>query len=379
MLIKCNPLRTVAAESLIVVVLCLGSDVKTLASPIAPDIPDIQGTTDQRRVGKELALGRAYLTGDGAPQDLHQAAYWYEKAAGLGDPLAQNEIGYFYQVGIGVPVDPVRAVHWYQLSASNGLTSAKVNLAVTYIRGIGVQKSPKTGEKLLMEAANKGNGIAATYLGDMHLLGVGMPRDEAAAEKWYEKSAKMHSYLGNFRMGMILSDPNRHPQDLKRALSLLRASASAGFVPAKHAAGLLLVNHPDICTSHDEALTLLNKAANAGMWKSSVVLGALARDGKWVPRDSRQAYLHFRAGELQGGEAASAVVKNDLQALSVKLSAKERMRLDEEASGWAQEHSHLLAMVYKGHNKKLLGPTVAALADPESGSHAGLLVPLAAF
>ncbi len=57
MLIKCNPLRTVAAESLIVVVLCLGSDVKTLASPIAPDIPDIQGTTIKGVSGRNSRWG----------------------------------------------------------------------------------------------------------------------------------------------------------------------------------------------------------------------------------------------------------------------------------------------------------------------------------
>ena len=38
------------------------------------------------------------------------AAYWYEKAAGHGNPQAQNQIGYFYQAGIGVARDPKRAV-----------------------------------------------------------------------------------------------------------------------------------------------------------------------------------------------------------------------------------------------------------------------------
>ena len=76
-----------------------------------------------------------YLAGHGVPQDLQRAAFWYEKAAGAGDPQAQLQIGYLYEAGIGVPKDPVRAFHWYQLAAAGGLVSAKVNLGIAYLFG----------------------------------------------------------------------------------------------------------------------------------------------------------------------------------------------------------------------------------------------------
>ena len=63
------------------------------------------------------------------------AAYWYEKAANSGDPVAQKQIGYFYQVGIGVPRDPVRAVRWFERAVSGGLVEAKVNLGVVFLWG----------------------------------------------------------------------------------------------------------------------------------------------------------------------------------------------------------------------------------------------------
>ena len=365
--------RLVTTLVLPIVLACSGYSALGEAS-----LADTPGTEISGHVSKETALGEAYLTGKGVPQDMKQAAYWYEKAAGLGDPVAQNQIGYLYQVGLGVPADPVRAIHWYQLAAANGLTDAKVNLAVAYVWGTGAQRNTAMGEQLLLEAAAKGNSVAATYLGDLHYLGIGVPRDEAAGEKWYEKAVREHSYLAEYRMGMILSEPSGHSQDPKRAMSLFRQSAAAGFVPAMHSLGRLLVNHPELCDSHEEALKLLHDAAAAGTWQSSMVLGALARDGKWVPRDDRQAYLHFRAGALQGGDPAKALVANDLQRLSATISAEDRAKLDDQAQAWAHEHGRLISMLYKSQKNGSSGGSVA-LVTPSGGAHAGTLLPLTAF
>ena len=208
----------------------------------------------------------------------------------------------------------------------------------------------------------------------MYFNGIGTPKDEAAGEKWYEKAIKLHSYMASFRMGVILSGRARQSGDIRRALSLLRASASEGFVPAMYSAGLLLVNHPEICTSPDEALALLNEAADAGSWKASVVLGALTRDGKWVPQDPRQAYYHFRVGALLGGEAGATLVQNDLRILTAKISPEDRQQLDDKAAAWAREHSQQLELLYRDH-KRGASYSVVALANPESGSHAGTLIP----
>jgi len=134
---------------------------------------------------------------------------------------------------MGVLPDAVRAAHWYQLSASSGFTLAKVNLGAAYIWGVGVERNPKMAEQLFIEAANKGSSLELTYLGDMYFFGDGVPQDKAAAERWYERAVKMHNYFAAFRLGRILSEPCEHPRDMKRALSLFRESAAAGFVIKK--------------------------------------------------------------------------------------------------------------------------------------------------
>src|SRR5579863_10313469 len=94
------------------------------------DISGIRTAAEHGTVQDEIALADAYFMGRGLPQDIKLAAFWYEKAAGAGDPLAQNQIGYFYESGLGVPMDGARAAHWFQLAAACGYLEAKVNLAV---------------------------------------------------------------------------------------------------------------------------------------------------------------------------------------------------------------------------------------------------------
>ena len=356
-----------------------GTGINSLAIPgVDPDIPRMRIAADRGAIQEQIALGDAYFTGRGVSQDLKQAAYWYEKAAGSGDPTAQNQIGYLYQVGLGVPADAMRAVHWYQLSAAGGLTNAKVNLGVAYVWGTGVTKNPELGAQLFREAANKGSGMACTYLGDMYNYGVGASKDINIAENWYEKGIKLHNYLAAFRMGMILSQPGDHPRDIQRAHFLLRESAAAGYVPAMHSLGLFLVNHPELSTSHEEALSLLTESADAGTWKSSVVLGVLARDGKFVPQDDKAAYFHFRIAVQQGGESAQTLLDNDLQALSRKIREEDRVDMDKQASAWIQKHHIPLQIIYKGGDNLSRFPAFA-LSFPPDGTHAGSLVPMGPF
>lgn len=50
-------------------------------------------------------LGACYANGTGVPQDLEEAAYWYECAAQQGHLLAQRNLSWLYYDGEGVPQD----------------------------------------------------------------------------------------------------------------------------------------------------------------------------------------------------------------------------------------------------------------------------------
>jgi uncharacterized protein len=347
---------------------------RVFASPITDaDVPSTQSGFEPRTIQEQMKVAGNYLAGHGVPQDLKRAAFWYEKAAGGGDPKAQFEIGYFYQAGIGVQKDPVRAVHWYQLAAAGGVSGAKVNLGVSYLWGYGVEKNEETALALFREAAQGGSGLAACYLGDLYHSGIAVKRDDGAAEQWYEKGAKRHNAQAEYNLGTLFFVGANHTHNLSTATTLLRESAAAGYVPAMHQLGLLLVRNPQLARYPGETHSLLNDAANAGSWRSSVLLGLLARDGSGTPRDAKTAYLQFRMAMLEGGDEAEKLVKNDMESLAAELGSEKTAEMDTEAVAWREQHHTSLEFVYKPGENETIFPAYA-LASPEDGTHTPLLL-----
>jgi hypothetical protein len=340
----------------------------------AIDIPSVNPAPEPRSIDQQIKLANDYLIGHGVTRDLQQSAYWFEKAAEAGDPQAQTQIGYFYDAGIGVPKDPVLAAHWYQLAAAGGFIDAKVNLGVLYLWGKGVKKNEQLAVQLFREAAEKGSGLAACYLGEVYRFGLSVPEDKAVSEQWYARGAELHNPQAEYKLGLFFFDYRDHAHDLHKAAGLFRASAAAGDVPAMFALGLLLARNPDLAKSPDEPIRLLNVSADAGLWKSSMILGVLTRDGKGVPANDSEAYYHFRAAALQGGDDAKRQVAHDLQELTEKLGPAKTGVLDARAENWYQQHHIKLEFVYEGGESRAKFPDYA-LAVPENGTHTMQMLP----
>lgn len=350
------------------------ASVGQVASAASVKTPQVSPAAATGTVSREAALADNYFAGRSAPRDLKMAAYWYEKAAEHGDPRAENQIGYFYQAGIGVPQDPVRAFHWYQLSAASGLINAKVNLAVAYLWGTGVTQDKSLAVQLLHEAVKKGSGTAAAYLGDLYYLGIAVDRDRAAAEHWYEIGVKLHDPVAANDLGMLYSSISDHPHDFAKAARLFRESAATGYVRGLASLGLLLVRHPELAKSADEARNALETAASSGAWNASLVLGILARDGNGIPVDLAAAYYRFQIAVLQGGEKARHLLENELTRLSAKLPAEQSQELASEANSWFHQHAATLEFIHTD------GTDPSQIADwgraiEGDGSQGGHLIP----
>ena len=350
----------------------LGTSRAASAGAVDPDIPRTQAGAAKGSISHEIELGAAYFVGRGVPRDEKQAAYWYEKAANSGDPAAQLQIGYFYQAGIGVPRDPARAARWFERAVAGGLVEAKINLGVAYIWGLGVRKDPAFAADLFREAAAKHSGAGACYLADLYFNGLGVPKDESKAIHWFEVGAKYHDPGAEYDLGLILSTPDKG--QYAKAAKLLRESATAGYVPAKHQLGLLITTRPELAASPGENVKLLEEAAANGFWKSSVVLGVLARDGRGVAKDPEAAYLHFRIAILQGDASTATLLATDIRDLSSGLDKAKLELLDSKAAAWKQTHNHPLQFVpLQGHDDRAF--PAYALEYPAKGVHAGKLIP----
>lgn len=357
------------AAGALAVALCAASR----ATAVEPDIPRIQAKAERGSIQQEIELASAYFAGHGVGRDEKQAAYWYEKAANSGDSGAQLQIGFFYEAGIGVERDPARAARWFERAVAGGSVAAKVNLGVAYMWGTGVRKDPEFAAKLFREAAEKGNGAGACFLGNAYYFGVGVEKDMDKARHWFEVAAKKHDPQGEFSLAiLLLRQPGQG--DEQRAMKLLREAAKSSYVAARHELALQLVRKPEFSSAPQEGLEQLQEASSEGFWKSTVVLGVLYREGRGVSQDAETAYLQFRIAALQGGDAATKMVQNDIRALEPALGSSRIERLNEKAADWMASHNRRLEFIrYPNGGRDF--PTFA-LAYPEEGIHAGRIYPV---
>jgi uncharacterized protein len=303
-----------------------------------PNVNELLANAERGSVDQEIKLAEAYLTGNGVAKNAELATYWYEKAAQSGNPEAQNLVGQFYQDGVGVPVDPVRAFHWYQLAAASGSSDAFLHRGVAYAMGLGVKKNESLALEYLRLAVDKGNGTGAAYLGILTYIGFGGSKDVAAAERWLNVGEKLHDPISAYNLGLLYSTVPDHPHDAGKAAKFLRQASEAGYIPAVHALALHLIKYPQLAKSPGEPRALAESAAEAGFWKSSVILGIAARDGIDTPVDSRAAYYHFKVATLQN-ESAERLLAGDMKRLSAKLGPNQVNAIDSEANSWFRQHN----------------------------------------
>ena len=181
-------------------------------------------------------------------------------------------------------------------------------------------------------------------------------------EVWLALGSRQHEPVAAYGLGYLLSLAPDHDHDLVRAVELFRISAAKGYVPAIHQLGLLLVNHPDLAGSTQEAVPLLREASSAGCWKSSAVLGILARDGRSMPADPALASYYFHLAVLQGDQAARHYIAGDLAAIARKISSREDSARATQAAQWFQQHQVPMLFVYREKEQQKNFP-IAAIGE----------------
>jgi len=108
-------------------------------------------------------------------QDYREAARWYRKAADLGDPIAQYNLGVMCRSGQGVPQNNSEAARWYQKAAEQGDPDAQKNLGDLYRRGEGVREDARTAVSSYQKAAKSIPVPNSTW---------GLPRQDSVADLW---------------------------------------------------------------------------------------------------------------------------------------------------------------------------------------------------
>jgi len=124
-------------------------------------------------------------------KNYEEAAKWLKKAAGLGDPNAQYNLGVCYYSGQGVPQDFEEAVKWLKKAAGQGVVFAQYNLGVCYYSGQGVPQDFEEAAKWFRMAADQEFPAAQYNLGLCYATGKGVKKNRTEAVKWFRRAADL--------------------------------------------------------------------------------------------------------------------------------------------------------------------------------------------
>ena len=147
-----------------------------------------------------IPFGNAYLD----EPNLSKSAEWFQKAAMLGHPKAQYQLGLYHQFGIGVEKDGLKAVDWYQKSAAQDNIEAMANLGEIYFAGgLGVPKNTSIAIRWYLKAAERGDEQSAYRLFILYSEGIEVQRDNRTAMYWLGKVAAQGIADAQQAMGSI--------------------------------------------------------------------------------------------------------------------------------------------------------------------------------
>jgi localization factor PodJL len=140
--------------------------------------------------GAEFEIGQRYAEGRGVPQNLAEAADWFDRAAKQGLAPAQFRLGGFYEKGFGVKKDLDAARRLYSAAADAGNAKAMHNLAVLYAEGIDGKPDYQNAAKWFRKAADYGLSDSQYNLGILYGRGIGMEPNLPEAYKWFSLAAR---------------------------------------------------------------------------------------------------------------------------------------------------------------------------------------------
>ncbi|MBR4742147.1 MAG: sel1 repeat family protein [Desulfovibrio sp.] len=137
----------------------------------------------------QVILGRCYENGTGVPQNLTQAAEWYQLAAEQNNAQAMVRLAYCYELGAGVPKDTAKTLELMQKAAEAGQAEAQHNLALYYNKGqYGLNRDHKKSFDWALKSAKQGFGRAEQLVGAFYEFGIGTSPNAALAKEWFAKA-----------------------------------------------------------------------------------------------------------------------------------------------------------------------------------------------
>jgi len=305
---------------LFILVVEISISTSCLAQYNTNDAVFLQKLVDQSDPAAMQQLATMYYYGYGVEPDQQKfkqlcdkSLNIYKQQAEQNDPKALYELGTMYNgKAYCIPSDEKKAFQYYQRAADLGSPQAQQELAekdaseYKNIHGQDAiskpcQKTINTYENL----ANK-NDVEAQYeIGKIYLGSPCMSRNELKAFTWFKKAAENGHANAQYELsrlygsGVYISKQNQKAyQDHDKALEWLKKAADSGNDYAEYRFGRWYLFGKSINTSFAQNIPLgmhyLEKAALHNSHTAQYKLGYIYKDGQQsVPKDLKKSKYYF--------------------------------------------------------------------------------------
>ncbi|KAG8493074.1 hypothetical protein CXB51_010371 [Gossypium anomalum] len=172
----------------------------------------------------------------------------YQKAAALGDPAGQCNLGISYLHA--QPQNHKEAVKWLHQASVGGYTRAQYQLALCLHQGLGVHRNLYEAAKWYLKAA-EGGYVRAMYNASLcYSSGVGLSQSRRQARKWMRRAADRGHSKAQFEHGLALFSEG----EMMKAVVYLELATRSGETAATHVKNVILQQLS--ATSRERALLL---------------------------------------------------------------------------------------------------------------------------
>jgi len=260
--------------------------------------------------------GKAYETGIQRAPDRYQAMYWYQKAAELGYPAAQYQLGTLY-LELSKTAD---AIPWIQKAAAQGWAQAQFRLGELMLKGRGILQNPSRAAFWLEKASRRKHLEAGFRLGGLYYKGVGVSQNYKLAAKFFRAAARAGHVGAQFRLGHLYETGTGVKQSYGLAILWYRKAANKGDWYACANLAKMYEHGLGVAQDYGQASHWYMKSARQGDWFAASNLSRFYRLGLGVKRDAFQSMQwHLKSIELGNPNLAAPMKPEGFFKLQSKL------------------------------------------------------------
>ncbi|OAY32530.1 F-box protein At1g70590 [Manihot esculenta] len=172
----------------------------------------------------------------------------YRKAAVLGDPAGQCNLGISYLQA--EPPQPKEAIKWLSQASVAGHVRAQYQLALCLHQGRGVDHNLQESAKWYLKAAAGGYVRAMYNVALCYSVGEGLPQSRRQARKWMKRAADRGHSKAQFEHGLGLFSEG----EMMKAVVYLELATRSGETAAAHVKNVILQQLS--ATSRDRVMLL---------------------------------------------------------------------------------------------------------------------------